>query len=172
MKHITSLLFVLLVFACSKSPTDPGPYGGRETVIIEHLGTEYVETDPPANGLITTKVNVLSFRIRAENFHPTALEFYGRAILEGPPWNREHALYFRTDSLIMNVQINGFSFNTTQSIEPGSTYTLIRPKFPTNEYSPFEGIQGKVQQVTIIEAWAINDHGDRFSVAIDTTHSY
>ncbi len=170
MKHITSLLLALLVFACSKTPTEPGLYRGRETVIIQHLGTEYVETEPPASGLITTKVNVLSFRIRAENFHPMAVEFYGRAILEGPPWNREHALYFRTDSLIMNVQINGFSFNTAQSIEPGSTYTLIRPKFPTNEYTPFEGIQGKVQQVTITEAWAINDRGDRFSVAIDTTH--
>jgi hypothetical protein len=169
MKHITSLLLILLVFACSKSPTEPSPYGGRETVIIEHLGTEYVETDPPASGLITTKVNVLSFQIRAENFHPRAVEFYGRAILEGPPWNREHAIYFRTDSLIMNVQINGFSFNTAQSIEPGSTYTLIRPKYPTNEYSPFAGIQGKVQQITITEAWAINDEGGRFSVAIDTT---
>ena len=171
MKHITSLLLILLVFACSKSPTDPGPYGGRETLIIEHLGTEYVETDPPASGLITTKVNVLFFQIRAENFHPRAVEFYGRAILEGPPWNREHAIYFRTDSLIMDVQINGFSFNTAQSIEPGSTYTLIRPKYPTNEYSPFAGIQGKVQQITITEAWAINDEGDRFSVAIDTTCS-
>ena len=172
MKHITCLLLVVLISACSKSPSDPSSYKGHETVIIEHLGTEYVEADPPTSGLITTKVNVLSFRIRAENFHPTALEFYGRALLQGPPWNREHALYFRTDSLVMNVQINGFSFNTAQSIEPGSTYTLIRPKFPTNEYSPFAGMQGKVQQVTITEAWAINEQGERLSVALDTTHSY
>ena len=168
MKHITVILLTAFIVGCSSSPSGPDISDEQMNVAIEHLSTDYVDTEPPAPGMVATKVNILAFQIRAENFQPTAIEVYGRALIEGPPWNREHALYFRTDSLTMDYQINGYSFNTAQPIVPGSTYTFVRPKFPTNEYSPFEGVQGKVDSITITEIWAIDAQGFRISVPLDT----
>ena len=169
MKRITLFFFAILFLNCSKSPT--GTRFEPLAVSIEHLGTEYVDADSTVDGLITTKVNILSFGIRSVNFRPKALEFYGRAIIHGPPENRVYAIHFRTDSVALNSTIAGFTFNIEEWIDPGSTYTLIRPKFPTNEYSPFQGLQGKVKEVSITEAWAFDENGNRFSVALSDTVS-
>ena len=166
MRRIILLFFAILFLNCSKSPIGLGIRFGPPAVSIEHLGTEYVHVDSTIDGLITTKVNILSFGIRAVNFKPKALEFYGRTIIHGPPENRVYAIHFRTDSVALNSRIAGFTFNTEEWINPGLTYTLIRPKFPTNEYSPFQGLQGKVKEVTITEAWAIDGDGNRFSVTL------
>lgn len=166
MRRAMFLLFIVSFLRCSdfsSNSVDPRASG---SVYIQHVGTEYVETLPPGQGLVATKVNVLSFEIRAENCQPNALEFYGRAAIQGPPGNREHGFCFRTDSLSINTEIAGYNFNVEQRINHGTTYTLMRPKYPTNEYAPFEGIQGKVMEVTITEAWAIYENGDQYSVAV------
>ena len=170
MKRSALCLSVILFLNCSKLPFGPG-IRLEPSAVIEHLGTEYVDADSTVNGLITTKVNILSFGIKSVNFRPKALEFYGRAIIHGPPENRVYAIHFRTDSVALNSTIAGFTFNIEEWIDPGSTYTLIRPKFPTNEYSPFQGLQGKVKEVSITEAWAFDENGNRFSVALSDTVS-
>lgn len=169
MKKIIPILLAVVFLVCAKLPNDPAKLIKPWTIFIEHLGTEYVEADLTVDGLISTKVNVLTFGIRSENFNPKALEFYGRAVLYGPPENREHAIHFRTDTITMEPTVTGFTFNTQEWISPGIDYTFNRAKFPTNEYSPFQGLQGKVKEVTITDAWALNENNVRFSIVLGET---
>ena len=171
MKRSILILVSILFLSCSKLPFGPEALKRPWAVIIEHSGTEYVEVDSSIQGLLSTKVNVLFFEITTKNFRPKALEFYGWATLHGPPENREHAVHFRTDSISMNPPVTGYAFHTQEWIEPGSTYTFQRLKFPTNEYSPFQGVQGMVKKVTITGVWAYNENGIRFSVVPGDTVS-
>jgi len=162
-KYLLLLAGVLLLF-CEKYPANPPKDPNSKQVLIDHLNTEYIETEPPVEGIVATKVNILTFQIRARNFKPKSLEFYGRALLIGPPENREQAIHFKTDSIILSpVNIN-VDLNTLQSIEPESTYIIKRPKYPTNEYSPFKGEQGRVQLITITEVWACDEQGKKYPV--------
>lgn len=165
MKQVT-LFFILIFFiSCDKYPSNPPvDTAPTEFVFIEHVSTEYVSTEPPSDMLTATKVNVLSFKIRAERFTPSSLEVYGRALMEGPPESREHSIHFWTDSLVFNPVGTGYTFNTLQTVQPGSTYTLVRPKYPTNEYSPFQGNQGMVEELSITEIWAYDETGEKLSV--------
>jgi len=166
MKTMAIFLVLFFLVGCEFFPSNPqDKVQNLETVYIEHCKTDYVSTEPPMDGVVATKVNVLTFQMRVKNFKPRALEFYGRAILDGPPESREHALCFRTDSVSLIPKDTGYIFNKLEEIDSESTYTLIRPKFPTNEYSPFCGTQGKVLKITITEVWAFNENYERFSVA-------
>ena len=170
MKQVIVLLIFIIFISCDKFPSNPsGDPVPTESVSIEHINTDYVSSEPPGELLTATKVNVLIFTIQAEHFTPTSLEIYGRAILDGPPEAREHSIHFRTDSLIYNPVETGYTFNTIEVLEAGSTYTLTRPKFPTNEYSPFQGTQGMVEDLSITEVWAYDSTGNKFSVDFEYT---
>jgi len=161
------LLLFIFITSCEKFPSNPLMTSMKpETVFIKYLGTQYVPANPPAEGLVATKVNVLFFKIRIKNFETKALEIYGRTVIEGPPDSREHSLYFKTDTILVNPEETGYTFNTLGTVVPESTYTLVRAKFPTNEYSPFEGTQGEVKKVTITNIFAYDKNGKKFSVAV------
>jgi len=171
MRYVTVFLSAILLISCGQYPSNPSKTLTSESkvVCIEHLNTDYVLANSSVDGIAATKVNVLSFSIRAENFMPKALEFFGTALIEGPPESREHSIYFQTDTVFVNPEGTGYTFNTMEWLEPGKTYTLVRPKFPTNEYSPFEGTQGMVTELTITEVWAIDGEKRKFSVALVDT---
>ncbi len=161
------LLIFTFIIGCEKFPSNPPMTSMKpKTVFIKYLGTKYVPANPPAEGLVATKVNVLFFKIRIENFETKTLEFHGRTVIEGPPDSREHSLYFKTDTIWIDPEETGYTFNTLETVVPGSTYTLVRAKFPTNEYSPFEGTQGEVKKVTITNAFAYDENVEKFSVAL------
>ena len=165
MKYGIIIFIAVLIVACDKFPANPSKIEPPEkTVFIEYTGTDYVSAESQVEGIIANKVNVLSFEIRIENFVTKSLEFYGKAILEGPPEYGEHSIHFSTDEVALNPEDTGYSFNTLEFIQSGPVYTVVRAKFPTNEYSPFSGTQGKVIQVEIIEVWAYDENGEQVSV--------
>lgn len=168
MRCVTVFLSVILLISCGQYPSNPSKTLSPESkiVFLEHLSTDYVLANSPVEGIAATKVNVLSFSIRAENFMPKVLEFFGTALLDGPPESREHSIYFQTDTVFVNPEGTGYTFNTLKGLETGKTYTLVRPKFPTNEYSPFDSTQGMVTELTITEVWAIDGEKRKFSVAL------
>jgi hypothetical protein len=165
MKYGIIIFISVLIVACDRFPANPSKIEPPEkTVFIEYTGTDYVSAESPVEGIIADKVNILSFEIRIENFVAKSLEFYGKAVLEGPPEYGEHSIHFSTDEVSLNPEDTGYSFNTLEFIQSGPVYTVVRAKFPTNEYSPFSGTQGKVIQVEIIEAWAYDENGEQMSV--------
>ena len=168
MRYALLILIVLVAASCEQFPVNPIDGSQEpEMVLIEHFETDYVPAESSVEGIAATKVNVLSFHLKAENFNPKAIEVYGRAILEGSPGNQEHSIHFRTDSLWLNLSETGYEFNTLSTIQQGATYTLIRAKFPTNEYAPFEGLQGMVKELTITEVWAYDESGKFFEVEFE-----
>lgn len=170
MKQVIIFFIFILFISCEKFPSNPsGEPAPTESVYIEHVSTEYVSTEPPGDLLTATKVNVLVFTIRADYFTPISLEIYGRALMDGPPESREHSIHFRTDSLIFNPAETGYTFNTLEALQAGSSYTLVRPKFPTNEYSPFQGTQGMVEELSVTEVWAYDAAGNKFPVDFEYT---
>jgi hypothetical protein len=167
MKRAFLVLLFFLVLTCDRFPSNPPETPQNSKVVfVEHFSTDYVPASPPVEGLLATKVNVMFFEMRVENFKPKAIEFYGWALIDGPPEYQKRAIHFRTDSLVLNPEETGYTFNAMEWIEPGSSYVFIRPKFPTNEYSPFEGTQGMVKEVTITEVWAFDENGEKFSVSV------
>jgi hypothetical protein len=162
----TLLLFLAIIFvACDTFPTNPPKTPPAQPLVsIEHASTDYVPVDPPGEGIVATMVNILTFEVKAENFQPKALEFYIKAGFEGPPDAQDHMILFRTDEVAYNPEETGYNFVTLDQIQSGTVYTLIRPKYPTNEYSPFQGDQGKILTVKIVEVWAISDIGEKYSV--------
>ena len=160
-------LLVILITACENFPTNPLKDGEDViTVNIEHINTAYVETETPVEGIASDKVNILSFQFKVENFNPKAIEFFGIVVFDGPPEQEEHALHFRTDTLSYDLDIVGYEFNTLNCIESEAIYTLNRPKYPTNNYSPFEGDQGKIIEITFTEIWAIDQNDEQIPVVI------
>ena len=168
MKRLLYMLFVSVLFVvCDKFPANPSLHMGDALLVyVNHIGTDYVDVEPPGEGIVANKVNVLSFHIQTAYCRPVALEVFGRAVLEGPPGSQEHAIHFRTDTLFIEIDDAEYTFNILDHIDPGLTYTLVRPKFPTNEYTPFEGTQGMVKEVTITEVWAVYPDGERVSMIL------
>lgn len=167
MQAIRFFLLALLLVGCNSFPTNTVDLEiPVNQVHLEHLSTDYVPVDACVDGLLATKVNVLSFSVRVKNFQPVALEFYGRLRMEGSPEDQEHSIRFRTDIVDFIPAETGFTFNTLNTLKPEKQYTLLRPKFPTNEYAPFVGDQGKVKEVTITEVWAFNESGDSYTVEL------
>ena len=158
-----SLLIVFVISQCSSFPSNPDNGSSVEKwVEIKHVQTEYITTETSVSGLAADKVNLLSFEIQANNFDAAALEVYGRLILEGPPYDREHNLHFRTDKLLQTEAVSGICVQEIQSDLP---YLLVRSKFPTNEYSPFSGDQGKVMQIIVTNVIAYDANGTSKDVA-------
>jgi hypothetical protein len=144
---LLAFVALILINACENFPTNPAKNSEQEMwVDISHVDTDYIATDVTVDGLAAEKVNKLLFEIKANNFEATALEVFGRVTMEGPPHDREHNLYFRTDKLL---QMEDSSSSILNQVTSGTAFQLIRSKFPTNEYSPFTGIQGMVKSVVI-----------------------
>jgi len=169
MKKRWYLLFPLLLLGCEQYPSNPPiPNQNKPMVVIEHMRTDYVEIENYIDGLSTDKVNILSFKITVGDFNAKAIEFYGRARLEGPPEMGDHDLHFRTDLVASNVANPDYVFETLNHVKSNATYYISRTKFPTNEYSPFSNSQGMLQSLTLTEAWAYDENGDRFLVDLVT----
>ena len=162
------LLFLLFILHCQNfPPVFPYEKPEKETVIIEHASTEYLPIQQSSEGLVTSKVNVLFFRIQAKNFEAKSLEIFGRVVLTGPPENHSHCIHFRTDKIPRTPEREGIVFNNLEIIKPESSYTLVRYKYPTNEYSPFHDNQGMVKEINITEIWAIDELGQKRSVCVE-----
>ena len=164
---IVNRFFTSLLQVTDRYGGDLVKFGGDALLVyVNHIGTDYVDVEPPGEGIVANKVNVLSFHIQTAYCRPVALEVFGRVVLEGPPGSQEHAIHFRTDTLFIEIDDAEYTFNILDHIDPGLTYTLVRPKFPTNEYTPFEGTQGMVKEVTITEVWAVYPDGERVSLIL------
>jgi hypothetical protein len=168
MRKMVLVSLLIAMTACERFPTNPSKTPpSPEIVFVEHAGTDYVPANPPLEGIVATKVNILTFNVRAENFQPKALEFCIKAEVEGPPDAKDHMILFRTDQVTFSPDETGYTFDTLEQIHPDTIYTLYRPKYPTNEYSPFDGDQGKILSIQIIEVWAIDEEGAKYSVAFE-----
>ena len=164
------LLIPLIFIGCEQYPSNPPiPYQSMPTVLIEHIKTDYVEMETSIDGLSTNKVNLISFQLTIGDFNAEAIEFYGRAKLEGPPEMGDHALHFRTDLVMSEFIKSDYVFETLDGVQSDRTYQITRPKFPTNEYSPFSNSQGMLRCLTLTEAWAYDANGDKFLVELVTT---
>ena len=158
-----------LAMACQRMPSVPNlSFKPDPTVTIEHVATEYLAATQPTAGILADKANVLFFQIRLSNVSAKAVEFLGYATIEGPPDNHQQIVHFWTDSVSVNPQGVGFDQNTYQDLQPDSTYLLVRAKYPTNDYFPFSGTQGKILQVVWTEAWACDHNGSWFSIKMDS----
>jgi hypothetical protein len=163
-----SLVAFFLILSCEEYPSNPlqAPSEAKKASVI-HAGTQYVPVNPPGEGLVARKVNILCFKFRADNFRAKAVELIGKATFEGPPDAQEHAFRFRTDAIDTVVPNTGTPFDVIRSIEPESTYTFFRYQFPMNEYSPFANTQGMIRVVSIDEIWAYDEEGNRSPVEPD-----
>ncbi len=158
-----SLIFI--ISSCEKFPSNPDKNDNQARwVDVQHVGTEYITTETAVDGLAAKKVNLLSFQIEANHFEASAIEVFGRVILEGPPFEREHNLHFRTDKLLQ-VEDDGSEI-CLHEIRPESPVNLVRSKFPTNEYSPFIGNQGKVIDVIITNVIAYDSEGKAMDIPL------
>ena len=156
----------LVLMTCGKVPQNPtADQDGPKQVKIQQLETEYVPATPATDGILADKVNVIKLEFEAVNFSAKSLEFFGRAEFEGPPDDREHAIHFRTDT-VDPLCGEDIQFNVLQQVQRSSRYVLARPKFPTNEYAPFEGEQGKITRWIITEAWGYDENQNRFSISL------
>jgi hypothetical protein len=162
------VLGVVLMLACQRMPYGPNPAATSDpAVAIEHVSTEYVNATQPTTGILADKANVLVFRLRLSNISAKAVEMLGYATLEGPPDNHQQIVHFWTDSVNVLPQGTGFEMNTLHQLQSDSSYLLVRAKFPTNDYFPFSGVQGKIKQLEWTEAWACDETGKRVPIKID-----
>ena len=167
MKTVAIGCCILLFAACERFPANPPTdYPPEPRITIEHLSTDYVPVDTTITGIASDKVNVLMFHIKAENFTAKAIEFYGTAVMAGPPDSVEHVVHFRTDDLNYSLNGTGYEFNTLDQVDPDLSYILVRAKFPSNEYAPFDGIQGMIESITITEVWGYSQTGEKFTASI------
>jgi hypothetical protein len=168
MKRLIAFSFAMAL-SCQRVPMGPDVSTNTDpTVAIEHVSTEYVNATQATAGILADKANVLFFQIRLKNCSVKTMEFLGYATLEGPPDDHQQIVHFWTDSATVKPQGVEFDVNTLSDLQPDSTYLLIRTKYPTNDYFPFNGTQGKIKRVEWTEAWACDQNGKRFSVKIDT----
>lgn len=168
MKQLILLSAFALALACADFPSNPVKVQPEiRTASVKLTETQYVPVDPPGAGLVASKVNILCFEVRAENFEARAIELIGKATVEGPPETKEHAFHFRTDKIDSMVPNTAVVFNVLDSVEPETTYTVFRFQFPMNEYSPFADTQGMVKSVTIDEVWGYDRQGTRFHVDLN-----
>jgi hypothetical protein len=161
------LIAFTLFLTCEKFPSNPVqvPLAVR-TASVTLAETRYEQVDPPGEGLVASKVNILCFKVQA-NFSARSIELIGKSKVEGPPETREHAFHFRTDQIDSMVPSTSVVFNVLSSVEAETVYVLFRYQFPMNEYSPFVNDQGKVSSVTVDEVWAVDKGGNRFPVSLD-----
>lgn len=164
----TLLLTVLLGiagFACDKYPANPVEPEIFESVIhIDHLATEYVEARHHIDGLVTDRANLLTFSVSVDNLTADALEVHGKVIIGGPPYQKEHAFTFRTDSISYNLDNCPILQEIILEISSGRSYTFSRSILPPNEYSPFSGEQGKVDSIVLNTVYSIAADGSKDTI--------
>lgn len=169
MRQWLLLMAFTLFLTCEKFPSNPVKVQPDVKIASVTLAeTRYIPVDPPGDGLVAKKVNILRFRVQALNFGAKSIELIGKAMIEGPPETKEHAFHFRTDQVDSMVPNTSVVFNVLNSVEPETVYTVFRYQFPMNEYSPFANTQGMVRSVTIDEVWGVDLQGNRFPVNLDT----
>jgi len=162
------LIAFTLFLMCERFPSNPAKVMPEvRTASVTLAETRYISVDPPGDGLVAKKVNILCFRVQAMNFAAKSMELIGKATIEGPPETREHAFHFRTDQVDSLVTDLPFVFNVLDSLEPGTVYTVFRYQIPMNEYSPFVNTQGMVRSVTIDRVWGVDGEGNRFPVNLE-----
>ncbi len=159
-KSIIVLSLCTILLFCDEYPPNPENVKIElKGISIRHTETDYIPVNPPMKDMMATKVNVLVFRFVVRGIEVDALEFYGKAIVAGPPEGRIYAVHFRTDSLGLIPEGTHYHFNIIDKIEPDSTYVIVRPQYPTNEYSPFTDSRGKIMSIEIDEVWAYWEDG-------------
>ncbi|MCK5148862.1 hypothetical protein KAR48_19060 [bacterium] len=167
MRKLTFILLALVVMGCERFPTNVGDLESDEPLLsIDHLSTEYMTTATDMEGIISDKINILTFRVMAENCKLSVVEFIGTVTLNGPPGSAEQAIRFRTDKLYTVISGLEIPLEEITEILQGQEYIFKRPVFPTNEYSPFENEQGMVKTVNITEIWAYDTTGTSHRLTI------
>lgn len=160
-------LLVFFLTACERFPSNPaGKTMAQPEIRFTLQGVEYLPIGNPVDGLVSKKMNVMTFAFETQNARAKSVEFFGSAVFEGPPENQEHNLHFRTDQLDVESCQPGIEWNVLSSVKPDTNYTLIRCKIPMNEYSPFSGNQGKIVKVKMNEAWAYDADGKKIEMEI------
>jgi hypothetical protein len=166
-KSILFLSLCTILLFCDEYPPNPVDVKIElKGVSVRHTETDYIPVNPPVKDMMATKVNVLVFRFVVNGIELKALEFYGKAIVAGPPEGRMYAVHFRTDSLGLIPEGTHYHFNIIDKIEPDSTYVIVRPQYPTNEYSPFIGDRGKIVSIIINEVWAYREDGTMMPITM------
>ena len=162
------MVFAALPFlACEKTPVNPPRVPAPvPRVTVRCTAVQYVPVEHAVDGLIAKKMNVLTFSVRCGNVKAKAVEFFGSVRLQGPPYNREHDLHFFTDRLDAEAVSAGSAWTLLGAVHSDSTYTLVRCKFPMNEYAPFEGDQGKVIGVRMQRACAYSELGESVDLEV------
>lgn len=162
---------ILLIFwGCDRYPTNPPTAESSfPAVEIRLVEAEYLPVLTTEDGLVADKINILTFEIES-HISAKALEFCGRARVEGPPESQLHVLHFRTDT-VNSIAVVSADFNEVESIQPGDVIRLVRPKYPTNEYAPFIGNQGMIRSVEITEIWAIDMAENRTRISFSESTS-
>lgn len=162
---LSMMLIVMLLVRCETFPDNPSTLSEEKSqVFIEHFETEYVPATHPVVGVNANKTNVLFFHITTANLEAHCVEFLGRAMVESEDGLKEHAVHFRTDEVMVTPEGTDYTYNTLDTIKSGTTYTVIRSKFPTNDYAPFEGDIGKIQQIEITDVRVYNYDGQLINV--------
>lgn len=161
-------LFAGLYTACDHYPGNPvEAQVTEELVFIEHLATEYLPAVHQIDGLEADKANVLTFAVMVENADAWAIEVQGKVIIGGPPYQKEHAFTFRTDSLLFDLVECSVQQEVIGRIDDGQQYVFSRTILPPNEYYPFEGEQGKVDSIVLNNVYSIGSDGSKRSVTFE-----
>jgi hypothetical protein len=156
-----------MTLSCQRSPSALDESNHVDpTVAIENVNTEYVKAIQPTAVILADKANVLFLQIRLAHCSVRALEILGFATLEGPPDNHQQIVHIWTDSVDVKPLGVDLDLNTLPELRPDSTYMLVRTKFPTNDYFPFNGNQGKIKAIEWTQAWTCDQTGKRFSIQI------
>ena len=167
MKKWLSVVPLILSISCERFPANPE----REaepvpTVQIASMDIQYIPILKTVDGLTAKKMNVLTVRFRTKDIRAKALELLGSTLLEGPPCGLEYGLCFRTDRLDAETTQPGMPWNVIPAVQSDTSYEIMRCKIPMNNYAPFAGDQGRVVQIRIQEAWAVDDTGIKTRVEI------
>lgn len=167
MKAFVLLIIGLFVLGCEQYPSNPTQeHDAEPSIQITHRATDYVNATCDIPGIAADKTNIMLFEFEIENFEAVAMEVLGVVTLEGINEEKEHTIHFYTDQILIEPQGTEYEFNTIDNLIPESTYTLIRSKFPPNEYAPFKNDIGRIKTLKFCEVWAYNASGEKQSIAI------
>jgi len=159
------MILLMANSSCDHYPGNPAePELPAEMIIIEHVATDYIPANHDIDGLETDKANFITFSVTVEHLQVRAIEVQGKVIIGGPPYQKEHAFTFRTDSLLISIAECPVDQEIIPNIQEGEEYVFSRSILPPNEYSPFQGEQGKVDSIVLNNVYAINEDGTRESV--------
>jgi len=164
-KLLISIVFVIMFFGCDKYPSNPlENKNPEESISVTHLSTDYLDIEHHIEGLLASKASFVSFKLQVHNLETMALEVQGNVMIGGPPYQHEYGFTFRTDSVFIHLGNCQIEQKLISSIKDGTSYTFNRAILPPNEFSPYEGNQGKVDSITLKNIWCIQADGTRKKV--------